>query len=159
MKNCKKCGNIIPARIFKDEKIFRTTTRVLCFECSPIKNKSIGDIDGDKTCACNFCGKIFNYKRSVGHSKNMCASCRTKKRRKIFKQRSVDLLGGKCVKCGYNRCINALELHHKIPKEKSFNFNDGYSRSWEVFEKEVLKCILLCSNCHAEEHSNEFNNK
>lgn len=67
---------------------------------------------------------------------------------------SVDYLGGKCNRCGYNKCIDALDFHHINPKEKDFNFSEnGHCRSWERVKKELDKCELLCANCHREEHS------
>lgn len=40
--------------------------------------------------------------------------------RKNMKLQAVKLLGGKCSICGYSKCIDALEFHHKNPKEKDF---------------------------------------
>ena len=38
-----------------------------------------------------------------------------KKQKKIL---LVEYKGGKCEQCGYNKCIEALEFHHKSPNEK-----------------------------------------
>lgn len=75
----------------------------------------------------------------------------TKRRRKI-KILGVKYKGGCCVRCGYNKCIDALDFHHL--KDKKFNISkDGHTRSWEKTKEELDKCILLCANCHREEHS------
>ena len=37
---------------------------------------------------------------------------RTKRRRRDQKQKAIEYLGGKCVKCGYNRNWAVLEFHH-----------------------------------------------
>ena len=55
--------------------------------------------------------------------------------------------------CGYNRCVDALEFHHKDPKEKDFKIGSGNTMSWKDYKAEALKCILVCSNCHKEIHS------
>ena len=69
---------------------------------------------------------------------------------------AVTYKGGKCEKCGYNKCIAALDFHHLNPLEKDFSIgNKGYTRSWENIKKEIDKCILVCANCHREIHSNE----
>ncbi len=34
------------------------------------------------------------------------------KRRRELRQKAVELLGGKCSMCGYNKCEAALEFHH-----------------------------------------------
>ena len=69
-------------------------------------------------------------------------------------QRKIELIklnGGAC-KCGYNKCIRALEFHHKDPKVKLFglSLNNLWSKSWEEILAESQKCELLCSNCHRE---------
>lgn len=75
------------------------------------------------------------------------------KRRKNIKLLAVEHKGGKCIKCGYNKCIGALEFHHLDPKEKDFHLSKGgVTRSWEIIKKELDKCILVCANCHREIH-------
>jgi hypothetical protein len=55
------------------------------------------------------------------------------------------------VLCGYDRCARALEFHHLDPAEKRFSLaNRGLSRAIAVLREEAAKCVLLCSNCHAE---------
>jgi DNA invertase Pin-like site-specific DNA recombinase len=63
----------------------------------------------------------------------------------------VDYKGGRCNKCGYDKCIDALEFHHLNPEDKDFTIS-GKSWSIERLKKEVDKCILVCSNCHKEIH-------
>ena len=59
--------------------------------------------------------------------------------------------GGRCVLCGYGRCVGALAFHHVDPSSKSFGLAEGgVGRSLENARAEVSKCVLLCSNCHAE---------
>ena len=67
---------------------------------------------------------------------------------------AIDYKGGKCVFCGYDKCIQSLELHHFNSTEKDFGISDkGYTRSWERVKKEIDKCILICANCHRELHA------
>ena len=77
--------------------------------------------------------------------------------RKRTKQKLVDYKGGSCIKCGYNKCISALEFHHIDPNGKDFSIG-GKSWSFERLKIEVDKCILVCSNCHREIHE-EIDNK
>lgn len=73
------------------------------------------------------------------------------------------LLGGKCNRCGYDKCFDALHFHHNDPSQKDFNISSAiWSTQTHVNEQtilsEVRKCTLLCANCHAEIHSkNDFN--
>lgn len=76
-----------------------------------------------------------------------------KKRRQKLKLMAIEYKGGKCSKCGYNKCIGALEFHHLDPSKKDFGIsNGGITRSWEIIKEELDKCALVCSNCHSEIH-------
>jgi hypothetical protein len=45
----------------------------------------------------------------------------------------------------------ALEFHHLDPAEKQFGLAQrGMGRSIARLRAEARKCVLLCSNCHAE---------
>lgn len=48
--------------------------------------------------------------------------------------------------------MRALEFHHKDPKCKDFEIGQFRDCSLDNARKEVLKCILVCSNCHMEIH-------
>lgn len=66
------------------------------------------------------------------------------------KKELVEIMGGKCILCGYNKCIAALEFHHINKKEKEYGLSNGNCHSWEEDIKELKKCALVCSNCHKE---------
>lgn len=76
------------------------------------------------------------------------------KRRKKIKQMAVEYLGGQCVICGYKRCSDALDIHHRNPHQKEFGLaKHGLTRSWERTRQELEKCVLICANCHREVHA------
>jgi hypothetical protein len=83
-----------------------------------------------------------------------CLKCRAERvirRRRQLKRMLVAEAGGRCVLCGYDRCMSALEFHHRDPAEKRFHLGSrGLTRSLDVLREEAAKCVLLCSNCHAE---------
>lgn len=87
-----------------------------------------------------------------------CTKCRmdavARKRRRI-KLDLVEYKGGKCEICGYNKCIAALEFHHRDHKQKDFSLSGGETYGLNRSKKEVDKCILVCSNCHKEIHHKE----
>ena len=105
---------------------------------------------------CKYHG-LTNYVYVKSEDKYRCVKCRSaavQKRRDKTKQILVEYKGGKCEICGYNKCISALEFHHKNPLEKDFGVGaKGYTRSIEKNKKKVDKCILVCANCHREIHS------
>lgn len=92
------------------------------------------------------------YKQRADYLKNAVS-----KRRKKLREVAIQYKGGKCVFCGYGKCIDALEFHHLDPKEKDFGISkNGMTRSWEKTKKEVDKCILICANCHRELHAGKL---
>ena len=75
------------------------------------------------------------------------------KRRKATRMRAIEYKGGRCSRCGYDRCFDALEFHH-VDRRKDFGISEeGLTRSWERIKNEIEKCILICANCHREEHA------
>jgi hypothetical protein len=103
-------------------------------------------------CTCEQCGRRYAYDFRKGHTKRKCNSCRNGRRsdRRALKQRMVDYKGGRCEICGYDRCLRALDFHHRDPATKRFTIAHGHNRSWESLRLELDKCLLVCSNCHLE---------
>lgn len=77
---------------------------------------------------------------------------KVKSRRQKLKEMAVEYLGGKCIECGYNKCIWSLSFHHRNSKEKDFTISQNSTLRWDKIKNELDKCDLLCSNCHAELH-------
>lgn len=97
----------------------------------------------------------MSEKRTYNQRRESIKRAVVKRRRKI-RELAVDYLGGKCALCGYDRCIGALDIHHLEPLKKEFSISvDGNTRSWERVKREIEKCVLICSNCHREEHWNK----
>ena len=69
----------------------------------------------------------------------------------------IEYKGGKCIKCGYNKNIAALDFHHLESDNKDFNIAH-VGGGLEKMKKELDKCILVCSNCHREIHNPNKNN-
>lgn len=72
------------------------------------------------------------------------------RRRLELRRWVVDRFGGACEICGYDKCLAALEAHHVDPRIKDFNISDV--SSIDRIERELIKCVLLCANCHREVH-------
>jgi len=72
--------------------------------------------------------------------------------RQRTKLKLIEYKGGKCQKCQYDKCVQALEFHHLNPKEKDFTIS-GKSWSFEKLKKESDKCVLVCNRCHTEIHA------
>lgn len=109
--------------------------------------------------SCKVCGDSDSshmMNRGKGRkSKNLCKSCHNKQtieRGRKNRATYIEYKGGKCEICGYNRCFDALEFHHINPEEKDPNFQSMRYWGLDKAKEELDKCLLLCSNCHREEH-------
>lgn len=104
------------------------------------------------------CNKHEIELKTVGQGKNLrlrCPACAIEyvnNRRRNQKILSVNYKGGKCEICGYNKCIEALEFHHKDPSKKDMNISNTGTVFSDKVKAELDKCILVCSNCHRELH-------
>lgn len=76
---------------------------------------------------------------------------RARTRRAVLRERAVEFLGGKCSICSYDKHPAGFDFHHVNPREKDFTISSA--ASWKKIEPELLKCVLLCSNCHREVHA------
>jgi transposase len=83
-----------------------------------------------------------------------CRKCRAEavaRRRRKMKAILVAEAGGACKLCGYSGSMGALEFHHLDRAQKTFELNaKGVAWSLDTLRAEARKCVLLCSNCHAE---------
>jgi hypothetical protein len=112
---------------------------------------------------CQICGKeLTGLQRKFCSTK--CKSRDTNSRHQTYqcqqkrglerKKKLVEAKGGCCEVCGYNKNYAALEFHHVDPSAKEFNLDMRKlsNSTWGRILKEVEKCQLICSNCHAETH-------
>ena len=104
---------------------------------------------------CKICGKEVERSKKTMNMGSLCNSCRQRHRQLKMKQKAIDYLGGKCSICGYDKCNDALDFHHRDSKTKEFNISTNFNLSWGVLKNELDKCELLCSNCHRELHCAE----
>lgn len=95
------------------------------------------------------------YRKNKIYYHTVCIKCtkkQTLKRQRNSKKLCIEHKGYSCEKCGYNQCDAVMEFHHKNPNEKDFSIGTKHSAFNDVIRKELDKCILLCANCHREEH-------
>lgn len=57
-----------------------------------------------------------------------------------------------CSKCGYDKCLAALELHHTDPETKEYQVSTMRNYSEKKIKSELAKCEIVCANCHREIH-------
>lgn len=162
MNICKNCKKEFP-RLYVDDngKRIDLRRREYCLECNPLgerrfwRGKKVGSTNRHKKVEgiCKTCKKTYQ-----GVSRNLeCSTCRNRESRQKRKEKSYAILGGKCKVCGYNKCIEAFDIHHTNEDNKTLTFASSWGLSWEKLEKELDQCMLLCSNCHRELHAGLIN--
>ena len=158
MPICRKCGDSFPNRVVLEGKTHGLGRRRFCLKCSPFGAHNTRKLDQmrvraqtQQSIVCVMCEKEYQYRR--GYSRERCPSCNSNHRRFVLKNKAIAYKGGKCVLCGYSRCVRALCFHHKGFHKKDFTISGNHCRKWEVVKQELDKCVLLCTNCHAEVHS------
>ena len=67
------------------------------------------------------------------------------------KIRAIKLETG-CAHCGTKENVSELQFHHVDRSSKDFNISRARSHSWKKIEEEMAKCIVLCRECHINEH-------
>lgn len=117
-------------------------------------SKDINYKGTEKTCL--ICGAKFYPKTAMAHQRTCCYTCMPdgiQLTRGMFLAKIKEAHGGKCIRCGYDKCLKALEFHHIDPNKKDFTISNDYFKLLDAVE-ESKKCILICSNCHKEFHDN-----
>ena len=111
---------------------------------------------------CCTCGetdsKKFHNKGAGRLSLTKCKACHnayTIARFRENKRLAVKYKGGRCVVCGYDKCLGSLHFHHREPSKKDPNWHNMKSWKFERIKKELDKCDLICANCHGEIHWDE----
>src|SRR5690554_6294020 len=98
-----------------------------------------------------FCSRACKNSDTNNRHQNYASQQARGLRRKL---ELIDEAGGRCTRCGYRRNAAALTWHHLEPSDKRFNLDvRALSNRCETdIRTELAKCVLLCANCHAEEH-------
>lgn len=99
----------------------------------------------------NTCKQKAHYNKHCKNNPNTTYS--QFKRADIRKKELILIKGNCCFKCGYNKNYSALHFHHLHDKSFPLDSRNIGNRSKISLLKELDKCILLCANCHAEEHN------
>lgn len=163
MPICNKCNQKFPNRIKIDGITKIICNRKYCLDCSPFnqhntrKIEKYGDsLEGKRYCSDCRQPKIVTdfYRRKNGGFYSCCKICQNRKsdKQKETKLKCVDYKGGKCQRCGYNRCIQALDFHH-VSDDKKFGISTARNRRFEDLKVELDKCVLVCAICHRELHA------
>lgn len=140
----------------------------VCSKCDIAKDESeyfVKDgVAGRLHAQCKLCYKEHRKTYHAEHYRKYHEQYlkRAKKRRDVlrleFRDNMLKYLSGKHCKICSEADIRTFEFDHIEPSSKKFNISQavrlGYN--WRDVEKEILKCRILCANCHkkhtAEQH-------
>ena len=134
-----------------------------CLVGNPINNLLKHQKNINEKRICEICGKEFILQPN-SFTRKFCYNCVPRQgetltqseivtiKRRAIKKALIEYKGGKCCRCGYNKCDRALEFHHLDSNKKDFGVANNMDKTIDKLKKEVDKCILVCSNCHAEIH-------
>ena len=114
-------------------------------------------LNGPKQKYCsNSCKQKDHYHRLKKQTNTYHSQTLRSLRRKL---KLIEMFGGKCKICGYNKNAAALHFHHIDSTTKLFKLDVRVlsNKRWEMILQEASKCVLLCSNCHSEQHNPELN--
>lgn len=168
MPICYKCQSAFPNKVFIDGKERNFQNRKYCMACSPFgkhntKKIHLSSVHLDRICPrCKSSHPVSSFysRRGKEGSSVYCKQCtlrQTIERQQTFKKICVEYKGGACEKCGYNKCIAALDFHHKNEKQKDFSISRARHRTLnQTLKNELDKCQLLCANCHREVHYEKY---
>ena len=155
------CGECLSQRT-KEKRITMSITReeIKCRCCKKVKPNS-EYYHGNLVRYDNTCKKCLGVIRSkyAKENRGKINLRNTLKRKRIltkwleyFKNKGQD----KCSQCGYDECFWAIEFHHEDKKDfaikRFYNQKVCTKDNINKLEKELKKCIVLCANCHREEH-------
>lgn len=166
MKTCRNCGKEFKQLVVIDGVERNLSKRRYCLECSPFgrRNRKILESQGRPRNGVKFCSRCketkplseFYPKRTTEFTSycKICTGMESKQRQWKFKKACLEYKGARCTRCGYSRCISALDFHHLDAGAKEFTISRlrFYTFSDKV-KAELDKCIVLCANCHREEHA------
>lgn len=143
-KACCVCKNIKPLTDFGKNKHARNGTG-LSYGCK----------------ACEVARKKHRYRTDPKVKERDTVGAVERRRRN--KLSCIEYKGSKCQTCGFTLITEegksnagAFQFHHRNPAEKEFTITERQYASLETLKPELDKCDLLCANCHAVFHDNDW---
>jgi hypothetical protein len=148
MRIC-KCGNGVPLKIRINGQLRNLQNRTQCLACLPFGTSPYREKDPEyersrKAKNQKIYYEKFKKQHEQGYGPTTC-------RRKERKNWLLSLFNKSCQMCKYDKCSVNLSFHHLENKKLALD-EAKFSYSAGKILKEVLKCVLVCHNCHGEIH-------
>ncbi len=182
MKHCGRCGQSKPLDDFWKDSGQPDGRDKICAQCR--RGGTLSRVEPPPTRVCSKCGQekpIAKFKRTRKRAdgrETICAFCRAPHRnkdgrgyqrqkelvrrrrrdvRKQYKLALIEMLGGKCKKCGLPPSdeypVDCFDFHHQGDKEEVLNKLLNNMTGWDRMVEEASKCILFCALCHRQHHA------
>ncbi len=104
-------------------------------------------------CKWHTCSNELSGRQTVFCSKQCKNKHFVNRKRVNNKFALIEMFGGKCNWCGYNKSRAALQFHHTDDNKEFGLAQSGITHSLDKLIEEAKKCVLICANCHAEHHA------
>jgi len=147
------CGRKIPYSIVIDNKRRNLKNRTKCLNCLPF---------GDSNNATSQLSEVERKKKYLERKRKNTKDFYKRNKDKIEKisinrkQSLVNLIGG-CQICGHSKPYN-MAFHHVNESTKEFEIDRRKCQySWSKVKPEILKCVMVCHNCHGDIHYENLN--
>lgn len=178
--NCKKCSNKLSAiRITKYRKDsikqLKQSLGGVCQKCGDNNLTHLCFHHVDMSEKESSISSIKNYKGMLKEAKKcqlLCNNCHLElhqgPEKEIIKENFqypqsyynainkleyLKYLGGRCIKCGYDKRTRPLSFYHRNIDNKDFQLSQVHTKPLDdIIKKELDKCDLLCANCYSEKH-------
>lgn len=112
---------------------------------APLRNRLSG-------ANCTICGKALNGKGGW----NLCGQHYKMRRRRIVRRVCIEAMGDVCLRCGQQYPDYVYDFHHLEADDKLHSLGNAIDTiSMTEYAEEVVKCALLCANCHRITHAVE----
>lgn len=136
MKQCSKCGRLLPLMDFQIRSVEKGTFRNRCVDCRREYDRAYYARNSEK------------YKEYRRRNQPIYQA----KRRALL----MEYLNSKaCVDCGTTDPV-VLELDH-VYGQKDFNIGDKVcAYAWKRVLRELDKCEVRCANCHRRKTARDF---
>jgi hypothetical protein len=125
MKYCPKCNKDVPLNKFYKKSKSTDGYQSWCKKCSTEN-------------------RIQHYKNNKDHE-----DFKNKKRKEERREWLTALKNNPCADCGQKFHFSAMHWDHLPEYKKSFSISSARDKNKEELLKEISKCELVCSNCHA----------
>ena len=142
--HCVSCGKLFPFKVEVQGRLRNLAGRTHCLDCNPFSCRRKVSPDERRT-------KNLTKQRAWVARRRKEDGVDPIKQNALNKKKAVVVLVGGCQICGYSKSLRALAFHHMRDKVLSLTLRE-FQGALQRLIPELMKCVVLCTNCHAEVH-------